>query len=333
MHICLQMDSGSKLRKLIASYNDKGEFMRVAEEIIEEEERKKNNLLARDLRDILDYPSNNIKSLKIPCDKERGLPLLEIKKFKKDWTDIIITSKIRYSLECIIEENNKRDILNVYGLKPKQKLMFFGPPGCGKTLSAQVLSGIMGYPLIYIRFDGVISSYLGETAGNLRKIFDFIRDGKWIILFDEFDIIGKQRDDPFEHGEMKRVVNNFLQMIDNFSGESIIICATNHQHLLDSALWRRFDDIILFDNPNKENRIKLIKRNLRSFRTVSMDYNLLAEKMDGISPADIENICLNAIKRNILDNKGSISTEDINSQLLIQKEKIKFQQMSVGAND
>jgi SpoVK/Ycf46/Vps4 family AAA+-type ATPase len=330
------MDGGSKLRKLIASYGDKAEFMRVAEEIIEEEKRKKNNLLARDLKNILDYQNNalnNTKSLKIPSDRERGLPLLEIKKFKKDWTDIIITNKIRCSLENIIEENDKKEILNAYGLKPKQKLMFFGPPGCGKTLTAQVLSGILGYPLIYIRFDGVISSYLGETAGNLRKIFDYIRDGKWIVFFDEFDVIGKQRDDPFEHGEMKRVVNNFLQMIDNFSGESIIICATNHQHLLDPALWRRFDEILLFDIPNKENRIKLIRRNLRSFRTASIDYPSIAEKMGGMSPADIEMICLNAIKRNILDNKGTISMEDINNQLLIQKERIRFQRTSAGAND
>jgi SpoVK/Ycf46/Vps4 family AAA+-type ATPase len=330
------MDSGTKLRKLIASYGDKAEFMRVAEEIIEEEERKKNNLFARDLKDILDYQNNtlnNTKSLKIPSDRERGLPLLEIKKFKKDWTDIIITNKIRCSLENFIDENNNKEILNVYGLKPKQRLMFFGPPGCGKTLAAQVLSGILGYPLICIRFDGVISSYLGETAGNLRKIFDFIRDGKWVIFFDEFDVIGKQRDDPFEHGEMKRVVNNFLQMIDNFSGESIIICATNHQHLLDPALWRRFDEIILFDIPNKENRIKLIKRNLRSFKTISIDVPLLAEKMDGMSPADIEMICLNTIKRNILDNKGTISMDDINKQLSIQKERIRFQSMSIGVND
>lgn len=321
------MDSGTKLRKLIASYGDKAEFMRVAEEIIEEEELKKNNLFARDLKNILDYQNNALKStksLKIPCDRERGLPLLEIKKFKKDWADIIITNKIRCSLEDIIEENNKQEILNVYGLKPKQKLMFFGPPGCGKTLTAQVLSGILGYPLIYIRFDGVISSYLGETAGNLRKIFDFIKDGKWIVFFDEFDVIGKQRDDPFEHGEMKRVVNNFLQMIDNFSGEAIIICATNHQHLLDPALWRRFDEIILFGIPNKEDRIKLIKRNLRAFRT-PLDVPLLAEKMDGMSPADIEMICLNTIKRTILDNKNSVSMDEINKQLSIQKDRIRFQ--------
>jgi len=258
---------------------------------------------------------------------------LEIKKFKKDWTDLVITTKIRNSLESIIEENNKREILAVYGLKPKKTLLFFGPPGCGKTLTAQVLSGILGYPMIYIRFDGVISSYLGETAGNLRKIFDFIKDGRWIIFFDEFDVIGKQRDDPFEHGEMKRVVNNFLQMIDNYSGESIIICATNHQHLLDPALWRRFDDIILFDIPNKENRIKLIKRNLRSVRTISLDYILLADNMKGMSPADIEMICLNAIKRNILDGKGIISMDDIHVQLLSQKERIIYQKNYTGAND
>jgi SpoVK/Ycf46/Vps4 family AAA+-type ATPase len=321
------MDSGTKLRKLIASYGDKAEFMRVAGEIIEEEERKKNNLLARDLKDILEYQNNSLrsaKSLRIPSDRERGLPLFEIKKFKRDWTDIVITNKIRSSLEEIIEENNKKDILNVYGLKPKQKLMFFGPPGCGKTLAAQVLSGIIGYPLIYIRFDGVISSYLGETAGNLRKIFDFIKDGSWVIFFDEFDIIGKQRDDPFEHGEMKRVVNNFLQMMDNFYGESLIICATNHQQLLDPALWRRFDEIILFDLPNKDNRIKLIKRNLRAFKTTSLDVPLLAEKMGGMSPADIEMICRNTIKRNILENKSSIYMEDINKQVSVQRERIRY---------
>jgi SpoVK/Ycf46/Vps4 family AAA+-type ATPase len=276
---------------------------------------------------------NSFKSLKIPVDNERRLPLLEIKKFKKDWTDLVVTTKIRNSLESIIEENNKREILSVYGLKPKQTLLFFGPPGCGKTLTAQVLSGILGYPMVYIRFDGVISSYLGETAGNLRKIFDFIRDGRWIIFFDEFDVIGKQRDDPFEHGEMKRVVNNFLQMIDNHSSESIIICATNHQHLLDPALWRRFDDIILFDIPNKENRIKLIKRNLRSVRTTSMDYHLLADNMKGMSPADIEMVCLNAIKRNILDNKGTISMDDINKQLSNQKKRITYQKNYIKLKD
>ena len=330
------MDSGSKLRKLIASYGDKEEFLRAAEEIIEEEELKRNNLLARDLRNMLYRPNssiNSFKSLKIPVDNERRLPLLEIKKFKKDWTDLVVTTKIRNSLESIIEENNKREILSVYGLKPKQTLLFFGPPGCGKTPTAQVLSGILGYPMVYIRFDGVISSYLGETAGNLRKIFDFIRDGRWIIFFDEFDVIGKQRDDPFEHGEMKRVVNNFLQMIDNHSSESIIICATNHQHLLDPALWRRFDDIILFDIPNKENRIKLIKRNLRSVRTTSMDYHLLADNMKGMSPADIEMVCLNAIKRNILDNKGTISMDDINKQLSNQKKRITYQKNYIKLKD
>jgi len=122
-------------------------------------------------------------------------------------------------------------------------------------------------------------------------------------------------------------------MIDNHSSESIIICATNHQHLLDPALWRRFDDIILFDIPNKENRIKLIKRNLRSVRTTSMDYHLLADNMKGMSPADIEMVCLNAIKRNILDNKGTISMDDINKQLSNQKKRITYQKNYIKLKD
>ena len=89
-------------------------------------------------------------------------------------------------------------------------------------------------------FDSLISSYLGETATNLRKVFDFIKSGRFVVLFDEFDIVGKKRDDPHEHGEIKRVVGNFMQMLDNFEGKSIIIAATNHQHLLDVAVWRRF---------------------------------------------------------------------------------------------
>jgi len=317
------------LRKLLAAYPNQEEFLKVAETIIEEEEKKENNLLARDLRDSLyrnklknNFKSKDYASLNIPCDHERGLPLFDIKKFDKTWEDIILDKKTSASLERVIQENEMKDILIAHRLKPRQKLLFFGPPGCGKTLAAQVLCGILNYPMVYIRFDGVVSSYLGETSANMRKIFDFISMGQWIVLFDEFDIIGKQRDSPFEHGEMKRVVNNLLQMIDNYSGESIIICATNHQHLLDPALWRRFDEVILFDLPNKENRIKLIKRNLRQIRTEKMDYSSFADSMNDMTPADIETICINAIKKVILDGRVLLKSEDLMESFLIHKERL-----------
>ena len=122
-------------------------------------------------------------------------------------------------------------------------------------MAAKVISSVVGYPFVFIRFDSVISSFLGETASNLRKIFDFISEGKWIVLFDEFDIIGKQRDDPTEHGEIKRVVNNFMLMLENYDGDSIIISSTNHPHLLDMGVWRRFDDVVYFSLPDRKRRL------------------------------------------------------------------------------
>ena len=143
--------------------------------------------------------------------------------------------------------------------------------------------------------------------GNLRKVFDFIERGKWVVFFDEFDAIGKERNSPFEHGEMKRVVNSFLQMWDNFEGESLIIAATNHQHLLDPALWRRFDELIYFGVPDTERQIRIYKMYLRPTRTKGIDLDYFADKTDGMSPADIEMICLNDIKEVILSGKKSLT--------------------------
>ena len=145
-------------------------------------------------------------------------------------------------------------------MKPKQRILLCGPPGTGKTLSAKIISSVIGYPLVYVLFDSIISSFLGQTASNLRKIFNFIEDGKYVVLFDEFDMVGKKRDDPQEHGEIKRVVNNFMQMLDNYNGDSIIVAATNHQQLLDTAVWRRFDEVLLFDLPNTQQRKKLFEK-------------------------------------------------------------------------
>jgi len=325
------MNMGNILRKLFASYStgNNEEFLRVAEEIIEDEERKSNKNLAKELRKLL-YNGNSSrgyidkykKSLKIPRDRERGLPLLEIKEFKWSWSDIVLDDTDRSILEKIILENKKKSILKSHDLNASQKILFFGPPGCGKTLAAEVLSSLLMYPMVYIRFDGVVSSYLGETSANLRKIFDFIDTGEWIVFFDEFDVIGKQRDSPFEHGEMKRVVNNLLQMIDNYTGDSIIIAATNHQHLLDPALWRRFDEIVYFGIPDENGIIDVFKKYLRSIKTKKIDYKTLAKETNGMTPADIETICLSAIKKEALNGKKTISNKELEKSIKNHKERL-----------
>lgn len=225
-----------------------------------------------------------------------------------------------------VREFKDSDILATYNLEYKKKILLCGKPGTGKTFSAQIMSSVLNIPLIYIRFDAIISSYLGETAGNLRKVFDFIEHDTWIVLFDEFDIIGKNRDDNHEHGEIKRVVNNFLQMLDNFKGDSIIIAATNHQHILDPAIWRRFDDVIYYELPDEKSRCQLFEIYIKSIkRDKDIDLVKFSRITKGLSPADIKMITEEAMKFAIINSRSSISMNDIEIAVnkFIRREKVR----------
>ena len=188
------------IKKLFLCFakEDKEEFYHLAEEYIEQEKKKKHNIVAKELKDVL-YSSkfsnksivgrNYKNSIPIPRDSEKGFPLVEIKEYDFDWDSLIVDEKILLILKQIVREFHDSDILATYNLKPKNKILFCGSPGTGKTFSAQIISSVLNIPLIYVRFDAIISSYLGETAANLRKVFDFIESGVWIVLFDEVDII------------------------------------------------------------------------------------------------------------------------------------------------
>lgn len=318
--------------------NDKDGFLEVANDIIQHEEKMNHRIIARDLKDIVKSISNGKRlndklinkrykdALPIPRDSDKGFPLIEIKEFDYTWDDLVLESDVKDDLKQILNENLNSDLLSSYGLKPKQKILFCGPPGTGKTLSSWVISSQIMYPLAYIRFDSIVSSFLGETAANLKKIFAFIEQGRWVVLFDEFDIIGKHRDDPYEHGEIKRIVNNFMQLLDNYQGESILIAATNHQNLLDSALWRRFDDIVSFNLPDKALRKNLFSKYLRVLKkNQDINFKKLAEISDKYSPADIAQICWRALKSNIIKGRNEISTEDLISTISKFNRKKQFE--------
>lgn len=322
------------LKKLFRSYaeNNKDKFIKIAHEVIKEEEKMNHHLLAKDLKKIIhsniqnkSYVNSNIyqkyrTNIPIPRDTDKGFPLLEIKENYFNLDDVILFDNLKKKIEYTIEEFKSREVLATYGLRPKQKLLFCGPPGTGKTLTSYVISSVLGFPLIYIRFDSIVSSFLGETATNLRKIFDFIEEGEWVVLFDEFDIIGKKRDDPYEHGEIKRVVNNFMQMLDNYKGKSLLISATNHQHLLDTAIWRRFDDILFFDIPDSNLRGQLFNKYLRVLKKSSdLNKSNLSKLTDGFTPADIAQVCEEAQRRAIVMNKIEISYDDIQRAIDEQK--------------
>lgn len=321
------MARGDLLRKLFRSFshNEREAFYAAATELIEEERSKNHNLLARDLEKILH--NGNGKALAtngnvrkhypdIPKDRETGFPLVKVQHYDLTWDAVILTETTLDALQETVLENRKRDTLIAYGLRPKSKLLFCGPPGCGKTLTAQVVSGVLGLPLLYVDLTAVFSSFLGETATNLKRIFDYIQQDEWVVLFDEFDAIARDRNTANEHGEVKRLVNSLLQLIDLSKGDSLFIAATNHEFLLDEAVWRRFDDILFFEKPNLDLRIDLLKRYLSSIRHHELNLEQIAQDLEGATGADIERICSDAIKIAILNGAKELTPEILSRSLL-----------------
>jgi AAA+ superfamily predicted ATPase len=201
-------------------------------------------------------------------------------------------------------------------------VLFCGPPGCGKTVAAEAIAKEVYLPLAVVRFDAVISSYLGETASNLRKVFEFARSRPMVMLFDEFDAIGKRRTDPDEHGEIKRVVNSFLQMLDGFHGETLTIAATNHQGLLDRALWRRFDDIVFFALPSEREIEKLLIDRLRQIKLSSnVRLPAVARTLLGLAHADVERLAGEIVKRCVLQEKEEIDEALVHEVLQLERSR------------
>jgi SpoVK/Ycf46/Vps4 family AAA+-type ATPase len=314
------------IKKLFLAFSkkDDDEFYKIGEELINLEKRKKHHFVAKELKEAL-YSQNNGRlnsekrfrsNMPIPRDNDTGFPLLSIEQYDLDWDSLILSEKIKYELKQIVQGFRSYEVLATYNLKPKNKVLFCGLPGTGKTFTAQVLSSYLGLPLVYINFDAIISSYLGETATNLRKVFDFISNGIWVVLFDEVDIIGKNRDDQHETGEIKRVVNNFLQMIDNFKGDSLIIASTNHPHILDPAIWRRFDEVINFELPERKERASLIKLYLKPLKKEKdLDIELLSRETEGFSPSDIKTMCRDAMIHAIINERDTLENRDLKYSL------------------
>lgn len=336
------MTMGELVRALLAAHvdGDDAGFRGAAEALIVEERRKNHPVLANDLERVL---SNGSQSSKrpflvdqgveilgaLPSDKERGMPLVSVSTPVRSIDSIVLGPVLRRSIERIREENRNAELLGTYGLRPMRKLLFCGPPGCGKTVTAEALAESLRLPLVLVRFDAVVSSYLGETAANLSRVMDFARRNPAVYLFDEFDAIGKKRDAEEEHGELKRVVNSFLQMLDGFRGESIIVAATNHQGLLDPALWRRFDDILFFDFPDEEQAVTTLVRLLGPIG-VEPDVNLKAygPRLAGFSFADVEHLAVDAMKRTILGGGLHVTAETLGQAADSQRQRTDLTQLT-----
>lgn len=319
------MASGKLLRQLIktGAEGNHDAFRRVSEEIISEERAKHHHLLANDLEKIL-YGRRNAASVqhsalsdRLPKDRERNLPLLQIKEPLRRLEDVVLSDETGSLLDELLQEHHRAEVLKSHGLYPADKLLFCGPPGCGKTLTAEVLASELSLPLAIVRIDSVISSFLGETAANLRQVFDFISTIPMVVLFDEFDALAKERADEAEHGELKRVVNAFLQMVDAYEGKSLLVAATNHEGILDSAVWRRFDEVMVFDPPNLEQLRRLLSIKLRGLRReFEVEDAKIVGLFKGMSHADVERVLRRAAKDMVLAGKEFLSERHLQTAIL-----------------
>ena len=318
------MASGKLLRQLIktGAEGNHDAFRQVSEEVIREERAKHHHLLANDLEKILygRRKSSNARpfplSEKVPTDRERNLPLLQVKDPFKRLEDVILSDENSSLINEVLQEHHRSDLLKSNGLYPADKLLFCGPPGCGKTLTAEVLASELALPLTVVRIDSVISSYLGETAANLRQVFDFISAIPMVVLFDEFDALAKERADEADHGELKRVVNAFLQMIDGYEGKSLLVAATNHERILDSAVWRRFDEVLAFEPPNLEQLKRLLQVKLRGLRReFEADDARIVGLFNGMAHADVERVLRRAAKDMVLAGKEFLSERHLQTAI------------------
>ena len=301
------------MKKLLASYGRDEEFRAVAEQIIVEEEQKNNRVLARSLRKTLDNTSNR------PSQPKVLAPLIPFPDAASDFVERVETEHTKHDIVLsdanvrvflgLMREYRRGDDIRRRGLPVRSKLLFCGPPGCGKTLCTEVFAAELGLPLFVVKIDRVISSYLGETATNIRKIFEFARKRPCVLFLDEFDALARSRDDTSEHNELRRVVNSLLIFIDRIRPNGFLISATNLDQALDPAIWRRFDEVIWFDKPDRGMIERFLKLKFKNVET-TFDPLVHSASLLGYSYAEIERICIQAIKVTVIERRKQICEHD-----------------------
>lgn len=297
-----QMARADYIISLIKSYygNEPERFTTIALQIAAHEAKLGHNIVANDIKNLIDKSKEAKQRTKsfntdLPGLIEEKVPAIKL-------SDMITTDDIRSRINRIISEFVQRDKLRRHSLENRRKILLSGPPGTGKTLTASILAYELNLPLYTILMDKMVTKFMGETSAKLRQIFDLIEQKQGIYLFDEFDAIGGERSRDNDVGEMRRVLNSFLQFIERDNSDSLIIAITNNKELLDQALFRRFDDVILYNLPSIEEKEELLKNRLAEF-SKKLKFKELLPNINGLSHAEISLACIDAIKETIMNDR------------------------------
>lgn len=316
------MPSADQLKALLKAYaqRDDAQFHSIAMQIAAGEARIGHGKLAEELRDLIDQSRVRVPApgpSPVPLARPRGevADLLTVSYPQVHLTDLVLAPPTRRLLDRVVREHRTLRDLRAHGLVPRKKLLLVGPPGTGKTMTASALAAELGLPLFVVRFDRLITRYMGETASKLRLVFDAIAQTRAVYLFDEFDSIGSERGLSNDVGEIRRVVNSFLQMVEQDTSDSLIIAATNHPKILDKALFRRFDDIIHFMLPKPDQIRAALKSKISGTKHAHrIAWEGLVKRARGLSYADLTRASEDAIKHALIEGRA-VTQADISSAL------------------
>lgn len=318
------------LNKLIQSISnsDLPSLNQIAHIIIEEERTKGHDKLAKQLEDTMTtacLSTTNNDKIKDSNTLINGMSTLPVsRRYNQELATIVTRDKLKHHMVLPLElekrfdkiekEYSARERLKNHNLKPRTKILFYGPPGCGKTLGAERLAWNLGLPLMKVKFDAIISSYFGESAANLRSIFEASTMKPCVLLLDECDFIGKSRSLGQDVGEIPRIVNMLLMLLDEYDAPGLLVATTNLENSLDKALFRRFDEVIEIIRPTEKESLNLFKITLSAFNVCQkVNWEMIIEKVKGYSAASIVQIAENAAKSSVLEgsitvNQGHLET-------------------------
>lgn len=316
------MATADQVKALVRSHaeGDDTRFYAVAIQVAAQAARNGHGKLANELRALVDEMKARTAAVQsargqktVPLVQPRGelAGLLTVSYPKTRFSDLALSPELLDRLERVLAEQRQRELIREHGFSPVRKLLLVGPPGTGKTLTASALAGELGVPLFALRLDGLITKFMGETAAKLRLVFDAIQSTRGVYLFDEVDALAGERGSKNDVGEIRRVLNSFLQFLEQDDSDSLVIAATNHASLLDRALFRRFETVLEYEVPGKELAERMMRGRLRLLDTSEVNWEAARSAAEGLSHAEIVLACSQAAKNAILEHKKRVSNSEL----------------------
>jgi SpoVK/Ycf46/Vps4 family AAA+-type ATPase len=307
---------------------DDQEFLSIAMEMAAQEARQGHGQVAEILKNLIDEARRQPTSVSgrpvlVVPNKTELTGLLLTTEPETRLSDMVLPELLASRLQRILLEQRQQTRLRENGLRPRRKILLVGPPGSGKTMTAAALAGELHLPLSTILLEGVITKFMGETASKLKLVFDAMASTDSVYLFDEFDALGAKRNQLNDVGEIRRVLNTFLQLLEKDDSRGLIIAATNHPELLDRALFRRFDDVLEYGLPEDNVLRGILRARLASSAADEIDWNAVIEKSRGLSQADVSRAATDALKHVLLHDRHHVTTHTLIAAL---DERISFSQ-------